>query len=65
MKAFRDMTLDELLAEGGHGCDCGRRHGTRHLKIGQGVTKNLPEALRTLGKRKPFIVCDERTRAAA
>ena len=67
MKPFQDMTWDELLREGGHTCACGRHHGTglRYLKIERGATRFLPEALATLRLKKPFIVCDAHTKAAA
>ncbi|MDD3212573.1 MAG: sn-glycerol-1-phosphate dehydrogenase [Eubacteriales bacterium] len=67
MKPFQNMTLEELIREGGYECDCGRRHGTglQYLKIGMNATAFLPEAMTKLGLRKPFIVCDMNTKAAA
>ena len=67
MNDFRNMTLDELIREGGYACECGRHHGTdlKYVKIERGAVKYLPEALETLGIRKPFIVCDSNTKKAA
>ena len=67
MKAFQDMTMEELIREGGHACDCGKHHttGLKYLKIGQHVIRHLPEAMQTLMLTKPFIVCDVHTKAAA
>ena len=59
MNDFRNMTLDELIREGGYDCECGRHHGTdlKYVKIERGAVKYLPEALETIGVKKPFIVC--------
>ncbi|NLI21049.1 MAG: sn-glycerol-1-phosphate dehydrogenase [Clostridiales bacterium] len=67
MQSFQEMTLEELIREGGYDCDCGRHHGTglKYLKIGRGAAGFLPEAMATLGFKKPFIVCDAHTKAAA
>lgn len=67
MERFEDMPLEALLRTGGWECSCGRRHavGLKYLKIARGAVRFLPEALRALGVRKPFVVCDHNTRAAA
>jgi glycerol-1-phosphate dehydrogenase [NAD(P)+] len=67
VKAFKDMTLEELIKDGGYDCACGRHHATglKYLKIGRNATKYLPEAMAALGLKKPFIVCDTHTKAAA
>ncbi|MBQ7868193.1 MAG: sn-glycerol-1-phosphate dehydrogenase [Clostridia bacterium] len=67
MKAFADMTLDEILKDGGWDCECGRHHGAglKYLKVERGAVRFLPEALEKLGKKKPFIVCDHNTKKAA
>lgn len=62
-----DMNVQELIRSEGHACACGRHHGIglKYLRIGSGVTEKLPEALRVLGCKKPFIVCDQDTKKAA
>lgn len=67
MKEFAQMTLEELLREGGHACPCGRTHttGLKFLRVGQGVVETVPEALRFLKKGKPFVVSDVNTYRAA
>ncbi len=62
-----DMTLEELIRPEGFDCACGRHHrvGLRFVRIGRGAVAALPEALRAVGVRKPFIVCDQNTKAAA
>lgn len=67
MKSFTDMTMEELIREGGHSCDCGTHHetGLKYLKIGENATKHLPEAMRIVLLTKPFVVCDTHTKAAA
>ena len=62
-----DQTLPELVAAGEYACGCGRTHraGLRYLKIGEGAVAWLPEALKTLGIRRPFVVCDANTAQAA
>ena len=60
---FTTMSYDELLKEGGHACECGMVHATelKYLRIGSGVIGLVPEALRTFGFKKPFVVCDPTT----
>ncbi len=67
MKRLSEMTMEQLLRPEGHTCACGREHHTnlRFLRIGAGVISALPEALAAAGSRKPFVVMDENTRAAA
>ncbi|MEG1014308.1 MAG: hypothetical protein RSI33_08675 [Clostridia bacterium] len=67
MEKFDTLTLEDLLKEGGWDCDCGRHHsvGLLYLKIERGAVRYVPEALRTLGKHKPFVVCDSNTKLAA
>lgn len=66
MKEFAEMSLEELLREGGHACSCGRTHttGLKFLRVGQGAVRSVPEALRFLEKKKPFVVSDANTYAA-
>ncbi|HPJ03623.1 MAG TPA: sn-glycerol-1-phosphate dehydrogenase [Candidatus Limiplasma sp.] len=67
MKLFSEMTMKELIRDGGHACDCQRHHetGLKYLKIEQNATRHLPEAMKSLSLKKPFIVCDIHTKAAA
>lgn len=67
MKQLKDMTLQELTAPQGVACSCGRTHraGLRTVKIGGGVISQLPETLRAMGIRKPFVICDRNTYTAA
>lgn len=64
---FSAASLSELVAPGGHDCTCGRHHATqlKYLKIEPGAIRFLPEALRATHKRRPFVVCDQNTYAAA
>jgi len=67
MVDFSNFSTEELLTPGGFDCDCGHHHEApvKFLKIGPGVVKTLPEALKTLGCKKPYIVCDLNTKEAA
>lgn len=67
MNDFSAMSPEELLKAGGHLCACGRVHacGLKSLKIGPGAVHYIKAALDTLGCKKPFIVCDLNTKAAA
>ena len=67
MKTFSDMSIAELLAAGGHHCTCGRTHttGLKFLRVGPGTISAIPEALKFLGRRKPFVVSDVNTYRAA
>lgn len=67
MTKFSNMGLGQLLSPGGHACDCGMRHSTdvRYLKIETGALHYLPEALCTLERKHPFVVCDANTYKAA
>lgn len=64
---FAHMALDALLAPNAYDCACGRCHSTQvaYLKIGPGAARYLPEALATAEAKKPFIICDTHTKAAA
>ena len=48
-------------------CDCGRVHSTalREVVIRPGALEDVPELVRRLGRKKPFIVCDPKTWRAA
>jgi len=67
MPNFANMTFDELTRAGGYDCECGKHHETtlRFLRIGKGAVETLPEGLKQLGVKKPFIVCDKNTYGAA
>jgi len=67
MNDFANMSLDELIREGGFECECGRHHGAglKYLKIGRNATQYVAEAMKTIGITKPFIVCDQNTKKAA
>ena len=67
MNDFAHMSLEELIREGGYDCDCGRHHATglKYVKIGRDAASFLPEAMAKIGVKKPFIVCDRNTKAAA
>ncbi len=61
------LSFEQLLAKEGHSCSCGHTHNTEllYLKIGPGAVRFLPDALKTIGAHKPFIVCDRHTYEAA
>ena len=67
MISFADMTLDMLIAKDGYDCACGRHHGVDmdYLSIKSGAVREIPQALAAMGKKKPFIICDRNTKAAA
>lgn len=61
------LSFEQLLAREGHECSCGHTHSTelQYLKVGAGSVRYLPDALKTIGAHKPFIVCDQNTYGAA
>ena len=67
MVDFSLLPTEKLLVPGGFECDCGIHHEApiKYLKIGSGVVKNIPDALKAIGATKPFIVCDLNTKEAA
>ena len=64
---FAHASLDTLIAKGGHACACGRVHQVDmdFLCIEPGAVKAIPRGLAAIGGKKPFIVCDVHTKAAA
>lgn len=48
-------------------CPCGKTHGAdiEQVIVGSGAAKKLPEILTGWGVKKPFILCDVNTNAAA
>ena len=67
MKRFGEMTCEELVRAEGWDCSCGRHHACpmAYLKIGRGVVDQVPQMLAAMGRKKPFVVFDRHTRAAA
>ncbi len=63
---FSKLSIEELIKDD-FKCDCGMTHSApiKFLKIGSGVVKQIPDALKAIGAKKPFIVCDMNTKAAA
>lgn len=63
MACFDEMPLETLLRPEGHRCACGMEHNTnlRFLRIGQGAIRQVPEAIRFLNRKKPFLVADTNT----
>ncbi len=61
------MSIKELDAIQKIGCACGKSHATDIDKIlcGAGVVRELPTILREYGAKKPYILCDRNTYAAA
>lgn len=59
MIEFSKLPYDELLCEKGFVCNCGKIHRAeiKYLKISHGAINSVPEAINTLGCKKPFIVC--------
>ncbi len=59
--------IEGLIDSNGFECACGRVHKSelKHLEIGPGVIRKLPEMLKRLGIQHPFLVCDGNTWNAA
>lgn len=66
-KHLSQMTLKELIRPEGIRCSCGKVHrcGLKWFKTGSGIIRELPDALQSIGARKPFVVMDENTEKAA
>lgn len=60
---FETMTLEELVRPEGYDCPCGKHHacGLDYLKIGRGAIAHVAEMVAALGKKRPFVVCDDNT----
>ena len=67
MPDFDKMSLDMLVRPQGHDCECGKHHACelQYLKIGRGAVKHVPDMLSAMGKKRPFVVCDQNTYAVA
>ena len=63
MPRFDQMSLKELIHPEGFDCECGRHHvcALQYLKIGRGAVESVPEMLAAMGKKRPFVVCDQNT----
>ena len=64
---FSKAELRTLLAKEGFDCACGRHHSMvmDYLSIRSGAVEDIPKALEVVGRKRPFIVCDRNTKAAA
>ena len=64
---FSELSIEHLIAPAEFPCACGKTHKTplKFVKIGAGAVNALPEALRVMGAKKPFVVCDPHTLRAA
>ena len=63
MPNFGNMKLSELIRPEGHRCSCGKTHvcAMKYLNIGRGILGEVPAMIAAMGKKKPFVVCDENT----
>ena len=66
-KHLSEMTLKELIRPEGIRCSCGKVHtcGLSWFKVGKDLLRELPEALASIGAKKPFVVMDQNTKKAA
>ena len=64
---FAKASLAELIDKNGHACSCGRHHRVEidYLSIRSGAVEEIPQALAAIGGKRPFILCDRNTKAAA
>ena len=67
MADFDKMRIEELVRPEGFDCSCGKRHACPmdYLKIGRGALAQVPDMVRALDSKKPFVVCDQNTYEAA
>ncbi len=67
MPDFTKMKLSQLTRREGFQCACGREHvcALDYLNVGRGILNELPDMIAALGAKRPFIVCDDNTYAAA
>lgn len=67
MLDLTNKSVQELIDPKGFPCECGVHHAVsiRYLKTGRGVLSCAPEMIAALGARKPFVLCDRSTYAAA
>ena len=64
---YEEMSISELLRQDGFECACGKRHyaGVEQVYIEGNAISRLPEILKKLGVKKPFLLSDENTWKAA
>jgi len=67
MIRFCEASIEALIDPKGYDCACGRHHQMKmdYIKIGSGAIASIPEGLAAMGAKRPFIVCDVNTKAAA
>ena len=67
MPDFANMTLSQLVRPEGYDCACGKHHvcALKYLNIGRGIIAEVPKMIAAMGKKKPFVVCDDNTWAVA
>ena len=67
MIRFCEASIEALIDPKGYDCACGRHHQMKmdYIKIGSGAVASIPEGLAAMGVKRPFIVCDVNTKAAA
>ena len=67
MLDLTNKTVQELIDPKGFECECGVHHAVsiKYLKTGRGVISCVPEMVKTLGAKKPFVLCDKNTYEAA
>ncbi len=67
MPDFGNMTLSQLTRPEGYACSCGRHHvcALKYLNIGRGIIREVPKMIAAMGRKKPFVVCDDNTWAVA
>lgn len=64
---YEEMSIGELLRQDGFECACGKRHyaGVEQVYIEENAILRLPEILKKLGVKKPFLLSDVNTWKAA
>ena len=65
---FASLPLETLMRPEGFDCACGKHHAVTPLKkvlLGEGVIRQLPEALRAAEITRPLLVADPNTMQAA
>ena len=67
MLDLTNKTVQELIDPRGFACECGVHHAVsiKYLKTGRGVVSCVPEMVKALGAKKPFVLCDKNTYEAA
>ena len=60
------MSLEMMNAMNGAPCSCGKSHTfSSDVVVGKGVIARLPEFIQKFGAKKPFVLSDKNTYAAA